>query len=76
MWCLIRVDCDGKTYWLTEPDREGNRSLVSNVDSATTFWQKERAQEAINKFVARNPQLADQVKLVALDTQHYRGDES
>jgi hypothetical protein len=74
MWCLVRVDCDDKTLWLTEPDSNGNRSLVSNVDFATTFWDKPRAQEAIKKFVALNPHLDGRVTLVPLDTQHYLGE--
>jgi hypothetical protein len=75
MWCLVRVDCDGKAFWLSEADNDGVRSLVSNVDSATIFWQKPRAEEAIKKFVALNTHLADHVKLVALDTQHYRTED-
>ncbi len=75
MWCLVRVDCDGEPFWLSEADSDGIRSLASNVDSATIFWQKARAQEAIQKFVALNAHLSDHVKLVALDTQHYRTKE-
>ena len=46
MWSAIQVTSDdGKTLWLTDPDRKGHRRL-GNFESAAIFWQTRHAETA------------------------------
>jgi hypothetical protein len=68
MWCAIQVTADGgKTCWLSNPDRNGHRS-IGDFDDAAIFWRTKHAEAAIGLFMRQSRNLStSQIRIVDVD---------
>jgi hypothetical protein len=73
MWCAVRVNSgDGQALWLTEAGSQGARSVAGDFKDAAIFWRRERAQVAIETFLARDGRTAQCCTIVGLGGDFFK----
>ncbi len=66
MWCAIQVTGrDGKTLWVSNPDRNGRRS-VGTFENAAVFWQTKHTETVIGLYMRQKNAGAAEIRIVDL----------